>query len=264
VGGFWGIGDEELIVPLDKFQLNQRRDYVFFNGTESELKAFPEYQAPVWGRGRYDSAYRGRMYYGPPAMYTVDPYYDGDRRTMQRMHPRDRANRYDSGWNHYEDMVPRYGMRGYYHDGTMGSRAYPNDGRRTYGERYDGRWDENGGRRANDNARRGDAEQQDRWYGNRRTDFKSDQNQNRLKASDLIGMSVKNARGETIGEVDDILVASNGRMDLLISVGEFLGMGGKQIRADLKDVELDDPDFVFYDISNREMENQPAYQADER
>ena len=260
VGGFWGIGDEEIIVPLEKMQLNKRRDYVFFNGSEAELKAFPNYQEPAWRSARYDSVYRERMYWGPPARYTWDPYYDGDRRGMQRMHPRDRGDRYYSNWNHYEDLVPRYGMRGYYHDGYMGSRAYPYDDRRTYGEPFSSR-------RGNDiGSDRGASGEKDRWYGNRRSDFTYDQQQRqrRLKASDLIGMSVKNAQGETIGEVDDILVASSGRLDLLISVGEFLGMGGKQIRADLTDVELDDPNYVFYDISNREMENQPEYRSDER
>ncbi|MGA6924513.1 MAG: PRC-barrel domain-containing protein, partial [Desulfosarcina sp.] len=254
VGGFWGIGDEEIVVPLEKLQLNQKRSYVFFNGTEEELKAFPEYREPTLRSARYAYPYRERAYRGPTGMYTYDPYYDGDRRGM-RMQPRDR-------WNRYDETGPQYGMRGYYHDGRMGSHAYPNDGRRAYGERNANRWNENDDNRSDAyNDRRSSAEK-DRWYGNRRNDFNYNQNQGRLRASDLIGKSVRNAKDEEIGEVDDIVIASNGRMDLLISVGEFLGMGGKQVRADLNEVELDNPDYVFYDITNRELENQPAYQTD--
>lgn len=254
VGGFWGIGDEEIVLPLEKLQLNQKRSYVFFNGTEQELKAFPEYREPARRSARYGYPYRERDNWGPPAAYyTYDPYYDGDRRGMGRMHPRDR-------WNRDDDMIPQYGMRGYYHDGRMGSRAYRYDDRRTYGDRNGTAWRENDYDRQYQSGNRRSGNQTDRWYGNRRTDVTYDQR--RLRASDLIGKSVRNARDETIGEVEDIIVASNGRMDLLISVNEFLGMGGKQVRADLDDVELDNPDYVFYDISSRELENQPEYSAD--
>lgn len=80
VGGFWGIGDEEIIVPLDKLNLNCKRAYVYFNGTEKELKSFPQYRQPARRPANSDVAYRERRYVGPPVAYPYDPYFDGDRR----------------------------------------------------------------------------------------------------------------------------------------------------------------------------------------
>ncbi|MEX2615447.1 MAG: PRC-barrel domain-containing protein [Alphaproteobacteria bacterium] len=53
-----------------------------------------------------------------------------------------------------------------------------------------------------------------------------------MKASNLIGSEVINAQNETIGEVEDLVVL-DGRTMLILSVGEFLGMGGHSVSMDL-------------------------------
>lgn len=48
VGGFFGIGDERVLVPFEKLQTTQN-DYVVYPGTEEELEALPTYRE---GRSR--------------------------------------------------------------------------------------------------------------------------------------------------------------------------------------------------------------------
>jgi uncharacterized protein YaaQ len=105
-----------------------------------------------------------------------------------------------------------------------------------------------------------------RGYENRydRSGESSARQNNRLLASELIGKSVRNAADEEIGKVDDLIVGHDGRMTLLISVGGFLGIGDKKVRADIQDVDLDNSDYVFYDISKNELENEANYATENR
>ena len=50
------------------------------------------------------------------------------------------------------------------------------------------------------------------------------------RASKIIGSTVLNSADESIGKIDDILVSSDGKEPYaVISVGSFLGMGGRLI-----------------------------------
>jgi hypothetical protein len=62
------------------------------------------------------------------------------------------------------------------------------------------------------------------------------------RASKVIGSSVLNAADESIGTIDDILVSADGKEPFaVISVGGFLGMGGRLIvvRYDSLDLASD-------------------------
>ncbi|CAM3795488.1 hypothetical protein RHSA111115_07145 [Rheinheimera salexigens] len=53
---------------------------------------------------------------------------------------------------------------------------------------------------------------------------------NGMHASNLIGMNVKTANNEDIGEVQDLLIDSNGQVAaIVVSVGGFLGIGDKDV-----------------------------------
>jgi hypothetical protein len=43
VGGFLGIGDKKVIVPLDELQVGREGDVVMANASEDQLKNMPEY-----------------------------------------------------------------------------------------------------------------------------------------------------------------------------------------------------------------------------
>ncbi|WP_208108719.1 PRC-barrel domain-containing protein [Cognatilysobacter terrigena] len=47
-----------------------------------------------------------------------------------------------------------------------------------------------------------------------------------LQASKLIGMDVRNAKGEKIGTIDDLIIMPGVRVIAVLQVGGFLGLGG--------------------------------------
>lgn len=50
------------------------------------------------------------------------------------------------------------------------------------------------------------------------------------RASEVIGSSVRNDAGETIGKIDDLLVTRDGKEPyVVLSVGGFLGMGNRLV-----------------------------------
>ncbi len=60
-----------------------------------------------------------------------------------------------------------------------------------------------------------------------------------LRASKLIGTSVKNAAGETIGEINEVVLGSDGRVAaVVIGVGGFLGIGEHQVAVEFDSLHL--------------------------
>ncbi len=87
-----------------------------------------------------------------------------------------------------------------------------------------------------------------------------------LKASKLIGADVVNSQGETIGEVDDLVIV-DGRSMLVLSVGEFLGMGGHDVTVDLEKAKVhqqrDDADDLRVSVSmtKDQLKGLPKYDS---
>ncbi len=67
------------------------------------------------------------------------------------------------------------------------------------------------------------------------------------------------ATGESIGSIDDLIVDSQGRVKLVIAVSDAIADGGKKILADLQDIQRNNGEGLFYDISKKELEREPAY-----
>ena len=66
-----------------------------------------------------------------------------------------------------------------------------------------------------------DASSQVLWYSQRSGE---------MRASKLIGASVLNPAGETIGEVNEVLLDNSGKVNaVVVGVGGFLGMGEREV-----------------------------------
>lgn len=51
-----------------------------------------------------------------------------------------------------------------------------------------------------------------------------------MRASKLIGMKVTNAANESVGEINDVVLAKDGKVAaVIIGVGGFLGMGERDV-----------------------------------
>jgi sporulation protein YlmC with PRC-barrel domain len=59
-----------------------------------------------------------------------------------------------------------------------------------------------------------------------------------VKASELIGMTVVNATGETIGDIEEILISDSGKLDAVLGAGGFLGMGETRLLVAWNRLEL--------------------------
>ncbi len=91
---------------------------------------------------------------------------------------------------------------------------------------------------------------------------------NRLRFSDLDGSTVVNADGQAIGEIDDIIY-NDGKLNLVVSAGEFLGIGGTRVLLDMNQVEIKkQQDSMAADLrvstsmSQEELKALPKYDPD--
>lgn len=67
-----------------------------------------------------------------------------------------------------------------------------------------------------------------------------------FEADNLIGMDVHGAQGEDIGEVGDVLISSDGKVEaVIIDVGGFLGIGEKQVAVSLQNMMVSRADGAF-------------------
>jgi sporulation protein YlmC with PRC-barrel domain len=60
-----------------------------------------------------------------------------------------------------------------------------------------------------------------------------------IRASKLIGTSVKNSAGETIGNVNEVVLGSDGKVAaVVIGVGGFLGLGEREVAVNFDSLHL--------------------------
>lgn len=95
------------------------------------------------------------------------------------------------------------------------------------------------------------------------TDFIAKQTAEERLATELMGVTVEDANGENIGDVNDLVVGSDGQVNaVIIGVGGFLGMGEKNVAVSYNSVErkMEDEDLiVVLNASKAELEAAPDY-----
>jgi sporulation protein YlmC with PRC-barrel domain len=88
-----------------------------------------------------------------------------------------------------------------------------------------------------------------------------------LRTSKLIGANVVNTKGEAIGEVEDVIL-SDGQPEMILTVGEFLGMGGRFVKLDMEKAKVHrqrgDADHlrVAVSMTKEELMAQPKFSPD--
>lgn len=86
-----------------------------------------------------------------------------------------------------------------------------------------------------------------------------------MSADDLIGMSVVDRDGESVGEVSDLIIGSDDVVQhAIVEVGGFLGFGAKTTAIDLEHATFDQSKGeVTLDISRAEIDAMPEYDRDD-
>lgn len=85
--------------------------------------------------------------------------------------------------------------------------------------------------------------------------------QGRLRVEELIGTDVRGAEGDSIGEVDDVVLdTAAGDSYLVITYGGFLGMGEDASAVPLSSASISpDRNVVFVDMTEQQLENAPTF-----
>jgi sporulation protein YlmC with PRC-barrel domain len=88
-----------------------------------------------------------------------------------------------------------------------------------------------------------------------------------FRASKLIGTNVKTNEGDTLGELDDLIISSGDqKLQAILSVGGFLGIGERYVVVPYKDLEITrvhNNHEVFYQTTKDRLEGMPKFSYDE-
>lgn len=80
-----------------------------------------------------------------------------------------------------------------------------------------------------------------------------------LRLGRLLGAAVQNEQGERIGTVDDLVVAPDNRLSLaVISVGGFLGLGGKLVAVPWTQLRPEADRVVLPGVSKEQLDEMPG------
>jgi sporulation protein YlmC with PRC-barrel domain len=85
-----------------------------------------------------------------------------------------------------------------------------------------------------------------------------------ISADNLIGTGVYSAADEHVGDVQDVLLTDNGEIDaIVVDVGGFLGMGGRQVALGMEDLHFmsdgEDEIYVYTDYTRAQLEGNQEY-----
>jgi sporulation protein YlmC with PRC-barrel domain len=81
-----------------------------------------------------------------------------------------------------------------------------------------------------------------------------------FRASKIIDQTVKNAQGEEVGEVDDLIMSRNGKVKkVILSVGGFLGIGDRLVAVPFKSLQISEKGGIVYNVTKQQLENHPVF-----
>jgi sporulation protein YlmC with PRC-barrel domain len=85
---------------------------------------------------------------------------------------------------------------------------------------------------------------------------------NEMRASKIIGSSVYDAKNQKLGTVQDLMIGKGGQVDqVVVDVGSFLGMGGKDVAVKMSDIKTDNNRLTL-DRTKEQLAQAPAYQLE--
>jgi putative membrane protein len=83
-----------------------------------------------------------------------------------------------------------------------------------------------------------------------------------LPPEDVVGSNVVNAKGDDVGEIEDLVVDQNQARYAIVSVGGFLGIGDKEVAIPLDQLEPgQDQSYLLSAATEEQLEQMPAYEG---
>lgn len=85
-----------------------------------------------------------------------------------------------------------------------------------------------------------------------------------MSAQEIIGKNVVNAKGDTVGEIEDIVIDNNKAVHAIVSVGGFLGMGDKDVAVPFDELRMGQGNAVLMsEASEDQLKQMPAWKKDD-
>jgi sporulation protein YlmC with PRC-barrel domain len=98
--------------------------------------------------------------------------------------------------------------------------------------------------------------------------FMTNEGQNQWLVRDRWNKSVYNAQGKSIGDLNDVLVGPDGKIQaLVIGVGGFLGLGEKNVAIDYNYIEKNGnitPDRITLNMTEQDLRSAPTFNRTKR
>jgi sporulation protein YlmC with PRC-barrel domain len=89
-----------------------------------------------------------------------------------------------------------------------------------------------------------------------------------INSSKLIGLSVENGDGDTVGEVGEVVLQEDGSVQgVVVDVGGFLGIGTHSVLLNWKDIQLNGAQSdvkALVNATKERLKALPAYEANPR
>ena len=85
-----------------------------------------------------------------------------------------------------------------------------------------------------------------------------------IRAEELVGTTVYGANDEHVGEIGDVILGADNKVDsIIIDVGGFLGIGEKEVAVALDNLafmaDADNKRYLYTNFTKEQLEAQPAY-----
>ena len=85
-----------------------------------------------------------------------------------------------------------------------------------------------------------------------------------IRASKMLGSTVYDVQNRSIGKVQDLVLDKSGRVDdVVIDVGSFLGMGGKDVAVQVSDIKTDNNRLTL-DRTKEQLQQMASYRLEDR
>ena len=85
-----------------------------------------------------------------------------------------------------------------------------------------------------------------------------------IRASKMIGSAVYDVQNRKIGSIDDVILNKDGKIDaVVIDVGSFLGMGGKNVAVLPSDIKTDNNRLTL-DRTKEQLQQMAAFNLENR
>ena len=85
-----------------------------------------------------------------------------------------------------------------------------------------------------------------------------------IRASKMIGSAVYDVQNRKIGSVDDVILNKTGKIDaVVIDVGSFLGMGGKDVAVPPSDIKTDNNRLTL-DRTKEQLQQMASYNLENK